>query len=160
MGREKSADVETQTVFGAIRQYASRVKHTPDHVRVLVVDDEANVRSFVERALRIAGYETVSAPGGHEALAVARTTSGGFDLVVTDVRMPYMSGPQLIERLRRNERDVKVLYLTGHNDQLFKEKIGLWEDEAFLDKPCGMNALIEAVSLLLNGRLPPSNRAA
>ena len=151
--------MEPQTVFGAIRGYASRVKHTRP-VRVLVVDDDANVRAFVERALRTAGYRTATARSGYDALALARTTSGGFELVVTDVRMPHMSGPQLIERLRRSERDVKVLYLTGYNDQLFNEKTALWEDEAFLDKPCTVNGLIEAVSLLLNGHLPPSSRPA
>jgi len=149
--------VEPQTVFGAIRSYASRVKHTPP-ARVLVVDDDANVRAFVERALRTAGYHTATARSGYDALALARTTSGGFELVVTDVRMPHMSGPQLIERLRRSERDVKVLYLTGYNDQLFSEKTALWEHEAFLDKPCTVNGLIEAVSLLLNGHLPLSSR--
>jgi len=136
------------------------VKQIPEPVRVLVVDDDAHVRSVVERVLRTAGYETASAPGGHEALALASTAPGGFQLVVTDVRMPYMSGPQLVERLRRSERDLKVLYLTGYNDQLFSEKTRLWEDEAFLDKPCTMNGLIEAVSLLLHGRISPSNRAA
>jgi two-component system cell cycle sensor histidine kinase/response regulator CckA len=152
--------VDTQTAFRAIRAYASRGKHIPERVRVLVVDDDANVRAFVERALRTAGYVTASARSGHDALALARTTSGGFELVVTDVRMPHMSGPQLIERLRHRERDVKVLYLTGYNDQLFTEKTGLWEDEAFLDKPCTVRALTEAVSLLLNGHLPPSSGPA
>jgi len=150
--------VDTQTVFGAIRAYASRGKHRPARVRVLVVDDDANVRAFVERALRTAGYDTASARSGYDALALARTTSRRFELVVTDVRMPHMSGPQLIERLRRSERDVKVLYLTGYNDQLFTEKPGLWEDEAFLDKPCTVRALMEAVSLLLNGHLEFSSQ--
>jgi hypothetical protein len=46
-----------------------------------------------------------------------------------------------------------VLYLTGFSDLLFKEKVSLWADEAFLDEPCSMNGLLEAVSLLLYGRL-------
>jgi len=119
---------------------------------VLVVDDEANIRAFVERVLGDAGYETVSAPGGAEALASAASRT--FDVVVTDVRMPGMSGPQLIDSLRRADRDVKVLYLTGYNDQLFNEKSMLWADEAFLDKPCTVKGLLEAVSLLVRGHLP------
>jgi two-component system cell cycle sensor histidine kinase/response regulator CckA len=120
-------------------------------MRVLVVDDDAHVRAFVERALRLAGYETVSADGGFEALSKVMTMSGRFDLVVTDVRMPQMSGPRVIERLRRSDPHLKVLYLTGYNDQLFNEKNRLREDEAFLNKPCTMQELLEAVSLLLNG---------
>jgi hypothetical protein len=46
-----------------------------------------------------------------------------------------------------------VLYLTGFSDHLFKEKVTLWQDEAFLDKPCTIKALLQAVSLLVHGRL-------
>jgi hypothetical protein len=53
---------------------------------------------------------------------------------------------------------MKVLYLTGYADQLFDEREMLWQDEAFLDKPCTANGLLESVSLLLFGRLaPPSS---
>lgn len=145
---------QRQGLFEALRAYTARVKSEPDPIRVLVVDDDANIRAFVERALCIAGMKPVTAASGHEALIAAQGTPGGFDLVVTDVRMPHMSGPQFIDKLRRTEPYVKVLYLTGFNDQLFKEKVALWEDEAFLDKPCTIRGLLEAVSLLLHGQLP------
>jgi two-component system, cell cycle sensor histidine kinase and response regulator CckA len=151
---------QPRSMFDTLRAYTARVKSTPDPVRVLVVDDDANIRAFVERALCIGGMTPVTAAGGHEALIAAQTTPGGFDLVVTDVRMPHMSGPQFIDKLRRTEPYVKVLYLTGFNDQLFKEKIALWEDEAFLDKPCTIRGLLEAISLLLHGQLPPEVQSA
>ena len=44
--------------------------------------------------------------------------------------------------------DLKVLYLTGYSDRLFKEKVMLWEDEAFLDKPCSVKGLLQAVSMV------------
>ena len=53
-----------------------------------------------------------------------------------------------------------MLYLTGYSDRLFKEKVTLWEDEAFLDKPCSVKGLIEAVSLLLFGRFDAPSPAA
>ena len=152
--------IQPQSMFEALRAYTARLKPEPDPVRVLVVDDDENVRRFVERAMRIAGMETVTASGGHEALSAAQTTPGGFGLVITDVRMPNMSGPQFIDALRRTDPYVKVLYLTGFNDQLFKEKVALWEDEAFLDKPCTVKGLLEAVSLLLHGYLPPVDHLA
>jgi len=49
-----------------------------------------------------------------------------------------------------------VLYLTGFSDHLFKEKATLWADEAFLDKPCSVKGLLEAVSLLVSGKIPGS----
>jgi FixJ family two-component response regulator len=67
-----------------------------------------------------------------------------------------MSGDELVRRLRGSEPNLKVLYLTGFSDHLFKEKVTLWADEAFLDKPCSPKGLLEAVSLLVSGRIPGS----
>jgi len=119
---------------------------------VLVVDDEAGVREFVDRALRHAGYQTAVASDGPEALDVAERL-GSFDLLVTDLRMPQMMGDELARRMRLRDPAIKVLYLTGFSDQLFKDRTSLWQDEAFLDKPQGVDALLEAVSLLLFGTI-------
>jgi two-component system, cell cycle sensor histidine kinase and response regulator CckA len=124
--------------------------------RALVVDDEESVRRLVNRILTDAGYETVVAAGGPEAEAATRN-DGPFDVLVTDLMMPGMSGDELARRLRQREPRLKVLYLTGFSDHLFKEKSTLWADEAFLEKPCSVNGLLEAVSLLLSGRLPPQS---
>jgi two-component system cell cycle sensor histidine kinase/response regulator CckA len=122
----------------------------------LIVDDEEPVRRFVERVLREAGYTTASADGGAEALRIA-AEFGRFDILVTDMMMPEMTGDELARRLRLQEPQLKVLYLTGYSDRLFKEKPALWKDEAFLDKPCSVRGLIEAVSLLVTGRFDVSD---
>ena len=119
---------------------------------VLVVDDEASVRRFVERVLGEAGYKIASASDGPEALEVAEKLEH-FDLLVTDVMMPQMTGDELARRLRAGHPGVKILYLTGFSDRLFREKVTLWADEAFLDKPCSVKGLQQAVSLLLYGRV-------
>lgn len=126
---------------------------TPRRImNALVVDDEESVRRFVERTLREAGYQTVVASDGPEAMDVASKLTS-FDILVTDVMMPKMTGDELARRLRQSEPGLKVLYLTGFSDRLFKEKVTLWQDEAFLDKPCSVKGLLEAVSLLLFGRV-------
>ena len=56
---------------------------------------------------------------------------------------------------RLSDPSLKILYLTGYSDRLFKDKVTLWEDEAFLDKPCTVKSLMEAVSLLLSGSVDP-----
>ena len=119
---------------------------------VLVVDDEETVRQFVDRVLQEAGYRTTLASDGPEAIEVAAKL-GTFEILVTDVMMPQMNGDELARRLRLSEPKLKILYLTGYSDRLFKDKVTLWEDEAFLDKPCTVQSLKEAVSLLLTGRL-------
>jgi two-component system cell cycle sensor histidine kinase/response regulator CckA len=117
----------------------------------LIVDDEEPVRRFVDRALREAGYKTVTAGGGVEALEAAARQP--FDILITDVMMPEMTGDELARRLRAQHPSLKVLYLTGFSDRLFKEKATLWQDEAFLEKPCTLRGLLEAASLLLTGRV-------
>jgi two-component system cell cycle sensor histidine kinase/response regulator CckA len=118
---------------------------------VLVVDDEEPVRRFVDRVLRQGNYETTLAADGPDAIRVAGE-HGPFDILVTDLMMPEMTGDELARRLRQDDPRLKVLYLTGFSDSLFKEKVTLWQDEAYLDKPCSVQGLLQAVSLLAHGR--------
>jgi two-component system cell cycle sensor histidine kinase/response regulator CckA len=139
------------SVLSFVRAYATRMKAIPARpLTVLVVDDEDLVRKFVERVLREAGYQTATASDGPEALEVAAKLEN-FDILVTDVMMPQMTGDELARRIRVSAPGIKVLYLTGFSDRLFKEKVTLWADEAFLDKPCSVKGLLQAVSLLLFG---------
>jgi CheY-like chemotaxis protein len=137
-----------------IRRYAARFagRVPPRPLRILVVDDEEPIRRYVDRVMREAGHETALACDGPEAIEVARTFQP-LDLLLTDVLMPQMSGVELARRLRQTEPGLKVLYLTGFSDSLFKERVTLWEDEAYLDKPCSVKALLQVVSLLTSGRL-------
>lgn len=121
-------------------------------VSVLIVDDEEPICRFVERVLREAGYKTAVANNGAEALEVAARLES-LDILVTDVMMPKMMGDELARRLRQDQPSLKVLYLTGYSDSLFKEKVTLWEDEAYLDKPCTIKSLLQAVSMLFFGSL-------
>ena len=142
------------SMLASFKDYAARFKSPPakEQLRVLVVDDEEPVRKFVDRVLRDAGYTTSVAGGGPEAMAVAEALEA-VDILVTDVMMPEMSGDELARRLRQRDSALKVLYLTGYSDALFKEKVTLWQDESFLDKPCSVKGLLQAVSLLFFGTL-------
>jgi len=140
-----------------IKQARDKPQEPQRRLRVLVVDDEEPVRKFVDRVLKDAGYETAMAVDGTDALETALREKEPFDILLTDVMMPQMTGDELARRLRHNDPGLKVLYLTGFSDKLFKEKVTLWEDEAFLDKPCSVKGLLQAVSLLFFGQLetPP-----
>jgi two-component system cell cycle sensor histidine kinase/response regulator CckA len=118
--------------------------------RVLVVDDEDTIREFVDRVLRRAGYHIVVAADGSQAIEIAKT-QGPFDLLLADVVMPAMAGPEVARQLRLLEPDLKVLYLTGHSDALFADRRVLWDQESFLEKPVTMTGLLEAVALALFG---------
>ena len=120
---------------------------SPTQVRVLIAEDEAPIRRFVERVLSGAGYATVVAQNGVDALNVA-SKNEPFDVLVTDLMMPEMNGDELARRLRQREPGLKVLYFTGYADKLFNDRAMMWEDEAFVEKPCSPKGLLEAVSLL------------
>ena len=134
--------------------------HTPaphwrrDVKRVLIVDDDDAFRAFTERVLKYAGYDTLKACSGLEAIDTASSV-GRLDLLLTDFAMPQMTGDELGRRLRRTDSDLKILYLTGFSDDLFRRKMTLWDREGYLDKPCSIRGLLEAVSLLLCGSTTP-----
>ena len=127
----------------------------PDPIRVLVVDDEAAMCELVSRILASAGYRVTSATSPSDALTLVRE-QGHPDLLLTDLKMPQMDGDELAARLRHDEPDLKVLYLTGFSQSLFQNRSVLWEGEAFLEKPCAPAALLEGVSQLLFNRVAPS----
>jgi two-component system cell cycle sensor histidine kinase/response regulator CckA len=118
--------------------------------RVLIVDDEAPIRVFAERALRSAGYDTRVATDGKEALRVT-DEDGPFDLLLTDLAMPGMFGDELARRVRLEHPDQRVLYLTGFSDRLFNSRQALWAHEAVIEKPATVDSLREAVSRMLFG---------
>jgi CheY-like chemotaxis protein len=106
------------------------------------------MREYVELVLGSAGYSVAVASGGPDALTVVER-EGSFDLFVIDVMMPNMRGDELARHLRQRDPDVKVLYFTGYADRLFHENNVLSQHEALLDKSVTVEALREAVSLLL-----------
>jgi CheY-like chemotaxis protein len=121
---------------------------------VLIVDDEEPIRQLERRILESGGYRVIEASRALEAFALLQKDLQ-VDLVIADLQMPDLGGEEMARRIRRDRPDIKVLYVTGHIDELMDERSTLWEGEAFLDKPFTAKALLEAVSLLLYKKLPP-----
>jgi CheY-like chemotaxis protein len=84
--------------------------------RILVVEDEAEVRILVRDVLRQAGYEAIDVVDGERALEVAAELTGEIDLLLTDVIMPKMSGRQLVGRFLELRPGTRVLYMSGYTD--------------------------------------------
>ena len=115
--------------------------------RILVVDDELIVRSWIARLLREEGYAVEIATDGAEALRIARESPDDFDLVVTDVRMPQMDGWQLGRRVREEWPGLPVLYISGYD--VHQSAPG---PHAFLRKPFEADDLLRRVAELLRDR--------
>ena len=125
--------------------------------RALVVDDDEAVRRFMVRCLESEGYEVLSASEPAEALRIADANEGLFDLLVIDVVMPRMRGPELAARLRSGQPEARVLFTSGRR----REDCGLPEGEEteFLAKPFSASDLTGIVSGARRGAGGPSRRA-
>jgi two-component system cell cycle sensor histidine kinase/response regulator CckA len=119
---------------------------------VLVVDDDPPTCLLIADVLRRNGYRVTIAHSGADAIRLCEDNR--FDLATVDVVMPVMSGDETARQLRASHPTLKILFVTGYPEALFQAQPMLWEDEAFLEKPCTDRGLVEAVSLLLTGRLP------
>jgi CheY-like chemotaxis protein len=118
--------------------------------RILLVEDDEAVRSTTRSLLERQGYTVLSTSSGEEALEVAALQRGRIDLVLTDVGMPGMSGPKLIERLRTTNGSLSVLYMSGHApDQILTHGINS-NDDILLRKPFTPSALAIAVRSALD----------
>jgi CheY-like chemotaxis protein len=102
---------------------------------ILLVEDEPAVRALATDFLKRAGYTVLSAGHPADALVVAEGTRRRIDAIVTDVVMPGMTGPVLVERIRVRRPDVAVLYMSGYSDVAIEQHGILAPDSVFLEKP-------------------------
>ena len=108
---------------------------------VLLVEDEASLRTLAGRLLHDQGYTVLQAPDGNEALRIAREFAGKIHLMVTDIVMPGMGGVTLASRIRAERPDIKVLFISGYPQNATGRHPGLDGGDEFLAKPFTADAL-------------------
>jgi CheY-like chemotaxis protein len=119
---------------------------------VLVVEDEDAVRQLAAESLERAGYRVIAAASGEEALRVADAFDGTIHLLLSDVVMPGMKGPQLAVRLRAARPLIRVLLMSGYAaDVVTKEDL---KEATLLSKPFSPATLTKAVLRVLDTPLP------
>ena len=117
---------------------------------VLIAEDDRGVRDLIRLALSRFGYKTLVAASGEEALAIAAAHVGPLPILVTDVVMPRMSGPQLRDRLLAIRPETRVLFLSGYTDDEMIKR-GVMEDGVqFLQKPFPPDVLARKVREVLD----------
>jgi two-component system, cell cycle sensor histidine kinase and response regulator CckA len=114
---------------------------------ILLAEDDARVREINARILRSAGYRVLEAVNGKQALDLALAFEGTIDLVLSDVMMPEMGGPQLVDELRRRNLVCRAILVSGYTERdVLQRSDGEVE---FLGKPFGPAILLERVRMLL-----------
>jgi PAS domain S-box-containing protein len=121
---------------------------------VLVVEDEEQVREIVVRVLGEAGFRTLQARNGEEGIEVAVAEGGSLDLVVSDVVMPRLKGPEMMARLHQLYPELRVLYVSGYAGGSIAPSDLTDPRVEFMDKPFRPPELLRRVrALLAPGRL-------
>jgi two-component system, cell cycle sensor histidine kinase and response regulator CckA len=105
---------------------------------------------FAARALRRQGYSVLEAGNGLEALDVKAGHSGPIDLVVSDVVMPEMDGPTLLKELRKDNPDLKFIFMSGYTDDALST-LENGEEFSFLPKPFQLAELVSKVKEVIQG---------
>ncbi|WP_245155554.1 ATP-binding protein [Paracoccus ravus] len=120
---------------------------------VLLVEDEAPVRAFASRALKLQGFNVIEACCAEDALELLADDRLHVDVFVTDVIMPGMDGPAWVRTALRNRPDARVIYMSGYTEDVFSESFGAQPDAAFLAKPFSLSDLTALVARQLE--MPP-----
>ena len=118
---------------------------------VLVVEDEAALRTLVERVLCRAGYLVLTAANGSEALRVFEEHKGSLDLLLTDVVMPEMNGKELADQLVLQSPNLRILFMSGYTDEAIAHHGVLAPGTHLINKPFNPSQLTRMVRKVLDG---------
>ena len=141
-----SAPTSAATALG------EHVEHLGGSETILLVEDEGTVRILAKRILEMNGYKMITAPDAESALEAFELHGGLVDLLLTDVVLPGMRGPDLAERLRITQPQLRVLYMSGYTDTDMAQQDLLDEVAGYLQKPFHSSELIRKVRWLLDSK--------
>jgi CheY-like chemotaxis protein len=146
-------------VEGAVAFEPAPVQVSGGSGTILLAEDEEGVRAFITASLERHGYRVLPAAGADEALRVSSSYPDPIDLLVTDVVMPRMRGPELASRLVASRPRMKILYISGYSDPGFDGRLTTPTGARYLQKPFAADALLQAIRETL-GRAEGTSRSA
>ena len=123
----------------------SNASHLSSSGVVLLVEDEAPVRAFASRALKMRGYTVLEAESAEQALKTLEDRSLNVDVFVTDVIMPGMDGPSWVAEALKDRPGVRVVFVSGYAEDSFSEQQARIPNSVFLPKPFSLNELTATV---------------
>mgnify|MGYP000368513635 CR=1 FL=1 len=142
-GQEIDGGAEAEEVAVEVPKAVAAPQHGEGVV--LLVEDEAPVRAFASRALRMRGYTVLEAESAEDALRTLEDPSLEVDVFVTDVVMPGLDGPTWVREARNTRPDTRVVFVSGYAEGAFGESDEAVPNSVFLPKPFSLNQLTETV---------------
>ncbi|MCA3714984.1 MAG: response regulator [Phenylobacterium sp.] len=137
--------VPVMTPFAPARPTRPAARDLSGAGRILFVEDEDAVRSVAAKLLRARGYEVIEAASGEEALDLAEVHAGEIDLMISDVVMPGMQGPELLRAARHYLAGAPVMFISGYAEAEFSNLLEGEANVSFLAKPIDIKTLAERV---------------
>ncbi|GMV95177.1 MAG: hypothetical protein AMXMBFR82_49550 [Candidatus Hydrogenedentota bacterium] len=134
---------------------AARLKLPEGNETILVVEDDDSVRLLTTRVLKMCGYTVLEASSGEAALGIAGDYVGPIHVLVTDVVMPQMGGPQLVERIRAIRPDTCVVYMSGYTDDTIVRHGLLQSNAHYVQKPFTPRSLAQNIRAALDEQARP-----
>lgn len=114
--------------------------------RILVVDDEENIRMLYQEELQEEGYEVTAASNGNQALNLL-ATDGPFDLVTLDIRMPGMDGINTVRAIKEKYKDLAVVLVTAYGE--YKQDFSTWASDAYIVKSADLAELKATIKKII-----------
>ena len=145
-GRGAAFEVFLPEVVTDCSSHVIRSDEAPrGHERILFVDDEELIVQMGEKILKSLGYEVTSRSGSFDALDAVRVEPQKFDLVITDMTMPDMTGLRLAEQIHAIRPELPIILFTGYSENVNEGVIGQYGIRCFMMKPFSMADLAMAV---------------
>ena len=117
---------------------------------ILLVEDEAPVRAFASRALKLRGFQVLEAENAEEALSILEDGELTIDVIVTDVVMPGLDGPSWVKIAQESRPDIRVVFVSGYAEDNFAEDQAAIPNSVFLPKPFSLDELTNVVRGQMN----------
>ncbi|MDF1663277.1 MAG: PAS domain S-box protein [Planctomycetota bacterium] len=127
------------------KEESKYIFHSVGRERILLVEDDHQVRRMLVRILEDTGYTVYEAEDGEKALAVVESLGGDFDLLISDLILPKLNGDELFERIQRKYPNKKVLFMSGYGIDLTDRLLGKHSLESFIRKPLSPKQLIKKI---------------
>ena len=122
-------------------------------LRILLVEDEAAIRELSSQLLTSCDYTVLEAEHGERALQVARDFAGKIDIIVTDVMIPVMNATTMLEKLSAERGQLKVVFVSGYNNQGIQVESSGSASSTYLTKPFKLTDLAQAVRNVLDAKV-------
>src|SRR5215470_9159385 len=145
---------QTQEQLLAVPSPEPLSTHRRHRETVLLAEDEEAVRALTCEFLQSAGYHVLTATDGTEALEIAERLAGSIQILITDVVMPRLRGPELAERMKASIPNLKVVFISGYSEELHGPTQSL-KDGSFLQKPSSRDQLLQKLADAIQPQVSP-----